>query len=87
MKLMAALLVACSEVALSIYFLAAIRSLRSYLAKAFVAASAISVLFAMALAAIWAIGEFPLQPFVRLDEMARFHAARKRDRLSPCADT
>jgi hypothetical protein len=72
-KLMAALLVACSEVALSLYFLAGIRTLRPHLAQVFVAASAISVLFAMILAAIWAIGEFPLQPFVHLDEMARFH--------------
>jgi len=73
LKLSAALLVACSEVALSIYFLVGIRTLRPRLAQAFVAASAISVLFAMILAAVWAIGEFPLQPFVHLDEMARFH--------------
>ncbi len=73
LKLTAALLVACSEVALSIYFLVAIRALRPRLAQAFVAASAISVLVAMVLAAVWAIGEFPLQPFVHLDEMARFH--------------
>ena len=73
LKLTAALVVACSEVALSIYFLAAIRSLRPRSAQAFVGASAISVLFAMVLAAVWAIGEFPLQPFVHLDEMARFH--------------
>lgn len=73
LKLTAALVVACSEVALSIYFLAAIRSLRPPSAQAFVTASAISVLFAMVLAAVWAIGEFPLQPFVHLDEMARFH--------------
>jgi len=73
LKLTAALLVACSELALSIYFLAAIRTLRPRLAQAFVGVSAISVLFAMILAAVWAIGEFPLQPFVHLDEMARFH--------------
>jgi hypothetical protein len=73
LKLAAALLVACSEVALSIYFLAGIRTLRPRLAQVLVTASAISVLFAMILAATWAIGEFPLQPFVHLDEMARFH--------------
>jgi hypothetical protein len=72
-KLAAALVVACSEVALSIYFLAAIRTLRPRLAQTFVTASGVSVLFAMVLAAVWAIGEFPLQPFVHLDEMARFH--------------
>jgi hypothetical protein len=72
-KLAMALVVACSEVGLSLYFLAAIRNLRPRLAQALVTISALSVLFAMVLAATWAIGEFPLQPFVHLDQMARFH--------------
>jgi len=73
MKLAAALVVACSETGLALYFLIAVRNLRPRLAQAFVAISALSVLFAMAFAAVWAIGEFPLQPFVHLDQMARFH--------------
>jgi len=72
-KLAMALLVACSEVGLSLFFLVAVRSMRPRLAQMFVTISAASVLFAMILAGVWAIGEFPLQPFVHLDEMARFH--------------
>jgi hypothetical protein len=72
-KLAMALLVACSEVGLSLFFLAQIRAMRPRLAQVLVTISALSVLFAMVLAGAWAIGEFPLQPFVHLDEMARFH--------------
>jgi hypothetical protein len=72
-KLAMACLVACSEIGLSIFFLADIRALRSWKAQVLVAISAASVLFAMILAAAWAIGEFPLQPFIHLDEMARIH--------------
>jgi hypothetical protein len=73
LKLAMALLVACSEVGLSIFFLADVRSMRPRLAQLLVAISAASVLFAMFLAGVWAIGEFPLQPFVHMDEMARLH--------------
>jgi hypothetical protein len=73
LKLAMALVVACSEVGLSLLFLASIRVVRPRLAQVFIAISAASVLFAMVLAAVWAIGEFPLQPFVHLDEMARLH--------------
>jgi YndJ-like protein len=73
MKLAMALVVAGSEAILALYFLAASRNLRPRLAQTFIAISAVSVLFAMALAAVWAIGEFPLQPFVHLNEMARLH--------------
>jgi hypothetical protein len=73
LKLAMALLVACSEVGLSLFFLANVRTIRPRLAQLFVSISAASVLFAMALAGVWAIGEFPLQPFVHLDEMAKFH--------------
>jgi hypothetical protein len=73
LKLAMALLVACSEVGLSLFFLAHARSMRPRLAQVLVTISALSVLFAMVLAGVWAIGEFPLQPFVHLDEMARFH--------------
>jgi YndJ-like protein len=72
-KLAMALTVACSEAGLALYFLAAIRNLRPRLAQTFVAISAASALVAMVLATAWAIGEFPLQPFVHLDEMARYH--------------
>jgi YndJ-like protein len=73
LKLAAALLVACSELGLSLVFLANIRSMRPRSAQLLVTISAASVLFAMVLAGVRAIGEFPLQPFVHLDQMARFH--------------
>jgi hypothetical protein len=73
LKLAMALLVACSEVGLSLFFLASVRAIRPRLAQLFITISAASVLFAMVLAGVWAIGEFPLQPFVHLDEMARLH--------------
>jgi hypothetical protein len=74
-KLAMALLVACSEVGLSLFFLASLGSMRPRLAQVFVTISAASVLCAMVLAGVWAIGEFPLQPFVHLDEMAKFHGS------------
>jgi len=73
LKLIAAVLVACSEIGLAFCFLAEVRKVRPWLAQMFITISAVSVLFAMVLAGIWAIGEFPLQPFVHLDEMAKLH--------------
>ena len=73
LKLAGALVVACSEASLALSFFAMIATVRPHAARMFLGVSAASVLFAMILAAIWAIGEFPLQPFVHLDEMARFH--------------
>jgi hypothetical protein len=74
-KLAMALVVAASEVGLALFFLASVGALRPRLAQVLVSFSAASVLFAMVLAGVWAIGEFPLQPFVHLDQMARFHGA------------
>jgi hypothetical protein len=74
-KLAMAIVVVCSESGLSLFFLTRIGAMRPRLAQLCVAISAFSVLFAMFLAGVWAIGEFPLQPFVHLDEMARFHGA------------
>jgi hypothetical protein len=73
LKLAAALIVACSEIGLSVFFLAGVRAIRPRLSQALIVISAASVLFAMVLAGAWAIGEFPLQPFVHLDEMAKLH--------------
>jgi hypothetical protein len=67
------LLLVASEIGLAIFFLLAVRSLRPRWTGAFVAISAASLLGAMCLAGVWAVGEFPLQPFVHLAEMAKFH--------------
>lgn len=75
LKVAAALLLVASEIGLAFFFLAALKAMRPRLAQVFVALSAASVLFAMVFAGIWAIGEFPLQPFVHLAQMAKFHGA------------
>lgn len=72
-KLVAAFIVALSEISLAIFFLAALRTIASRAAKLLLLVSAASVLFSMSFAVIWAVGEFPLQPFVHLAEMAKFH--------------
>jgi hypothetical protein len=73
LKLAAALLLVISEIGLALFFLFAVPEMRPRFAQALVASSSACVLFSMVLAAIWAVGEFPLQPFVHLAEMARFH--------------
>jgi hypothetical protein len=72
-KLAAALVLATSEIGLALSFLFALRHVSQRMAKVLIALAAASVAFAMILAALWAIGEYPLQPFVHLTEMARLH--------------
>ena len=73
LKLVAALVLAAGEIALAISFLVVLRTIPRVGAKLLLSVAAASALFSMALAAVWAVGEFPLQPFVHLDQMARFH--------------
>ena len=73
LKLLAALLLVTSEAGLGFLFLVACRRLQPRWTRVLVGLSAASVLGAMGLAGVWAIGEFPLQPFVHLAEMAKFH--------------
>jgi YndJ-like protein len=72
-KLAAAVLLAASELGLAITFLFALGQVRRVKAKVLIALSSLSVAIAMVLAVLWAVGEYPLQPFVHLAEMARFH--------------
>ena len=72
-KLVAALILAASEIGLAASFLAALPAVQGLWTKLLIGIAAASALFSMALAGLWAIGEFPLQPFVHLNEMARFH--------------
>ena len=83
-KLLAALVITCSESGLSLFFLSLIRDVRPRVAQALIAISALSVLFAMGLASLWAVGEFPLQPFVHLDGMARLHGVSNALGFSLC---
>ncbi|HXZ10876.1 MAG TPA: YndJ family protein [Candidatus Sulfotelmatobacter sp.] len=73
LKLVAALVLPVSEIALAISFLAVLRTIPRAGAKLLLSVAAASALFSMALAAVWAVGEFPLQPFVHLDQMAHLH--------------
>lgn len=72
-KLLAAIVLATAEIGLAISFLFALRKIQSGTAKLLIASSALSVIFSMAMAGLWAIGEYPLQPFVHLAEMAQLH--------------
>jgi hypothetical protein len=73
LKLISALVLAAGEIGLAIFFLFALRGNGSIAAKFLIAISALSVIFSMVMAGLWAIGEYPLQPFVHLEEMARLH--------------
>ena len=72
-KLTAALVLAASQVGLAMLFAMRIQALRPRTAQFLIGISAASVFFGMLLAGALAIGEYPLQPFVHLAEMARFH--------------
>jgi hypothetical protein len=72
-KLPAALLQAGSEIGLAICVLATLSRIKRHMARILLVFSCGSVLFAMALGAGWAIGEYPLQPFLNLSRMARLH--------------
>ena len=72
-KLAAALILALSEVCLAFLFVSGLVRIRPFAAQLLLTLAAASVAFSMALAAVWAIGEYPLQPFVNLDQMERFH--------------
>jgi hypothetical protein len=74
-KLLAALVLAASEIGLAALFFLALRKVHGFAARFLIGIAAASVLFSMVLAAIWAIGEYPLQPFVGLGEMARLHGS------------
>lgn len=84
LKVVAALVLVASEIGLALFFLAALRNLQPRWTRAFVAISAASVLGAMAFAAVWAISEFPLQPFVHLAEMAKFHGTANALGFTTC---
>jgi len=72
-KLAAAVVLAASEVGLAVSFISALKHVARRGPKCLIGLAAASLGFAMMLAALWAIGEYPLQPFVHLAEMARFH--------------
>lgn len=72
-KLAAALLLVLSEVGLAISFVFALNRTAHLGAQLLLTIAAASVAFSMAFAAVWAVGEYPLQAFFNLDQMERFH--------------
>lgn len=72
-KLVTALVLALSEVGLAISFAFALNRAARLSAQLLLTIAAASVAFSMALAAVWAVGEYPLQRFVNLDQMERLH--------------
>ncbi|HXW55029.1 MAG TPA: YndJ family transporter [Candidatus Cybelea sp.] len=72
-NLVAAVILVASEIGLALSFLVAIRHVSQPQARCLVGVAAAAAVFAMVLAALWAVGEYPLEPFLQLAEMARFH--------------
>ena len=72
LKLMAALWIVTAQFALAAMFRAGIASTQ-WLGRWMLGISAGCVVVGMVLAAMWAAGEYPLHPFVNMDQMARFH--------------
>lgn len=72
-KLAGACLVAISEFGLGIFILSNLHGVRSRLARVLLTISSLSVIFSMVMAATWAIGEYPLQPFLDLARMEKYH--------------
>lgn len=73
LKLVAALVLALSEICLASSFVFALNRVGGFVAQLFLTIAAASVAFSMALAAAWAVSEYPLQQFINLDQMERFH--------------
>jgi YndJ-like protein len=75
LKLAAALLVALGEITLAACFIAAVPAVTEASARILLFVSAASVAVAMCLAALWAFGEFPHQPFLDIARMAEWHGS------------
>jgi hypothetical protein len=60
---------------MGLYFLAFVSGTKLALRRAFLGFAAASVLFAMALVAVWAIGDYRRQPRMDLFQMERMHGA------------
>lgn len=74
-KLFAAILVVIGEIALGACFVASIHNIAGVAPRTLLAVSAASVAVAMCFAALWAIGEFPRQPFLDIARMAAWHGS------------
>lgn len=75
LTLAAASMVAVGEIALAACFIAAVPGVTESSARILLFVSAASVAAAMCLAALWALGEFPRQPFFDIARMAAWHGS------------
>jgi len=74
-KLVVASLLALSEVALAIAFVASFRRVMRAAVRLLLGAASASMVVSMVYAVIWAVGEYPLQPFVGIPTMALVHGS------------
>jgi YndJ-like protein len=73
LRLTAALILATSEIGLAVCFILTLGQASRLSVEILLTLAAASVAFSMAFAAVWAIGSYPLEPFVHLGEMETFH--------------
>lgn len=78
-KLVAALALVVGEIGLAAWTMVGLTTVGrrrvSNPAQIFLGLSAISVIGAMVLAALWAIGEYPFQPMLNIPQVAKFHGS------------
>jgi hypothetical protein len=74
-KLAAAITVAVGESGLALFTLSVLPHISFGAARTLLAISSVCALLGMTLASLWAIGEYPLQPFLYLSRMVQVHGA------------
>lgn len=72
-KLAAAFVLVLGEIGLAAWTLPALGRVKPRAAQISLAFSAASVIAAMLLAGVWAVGEYPFQPMLNIPQMARVH--------------
>lgn len=74
-KLVAALLVAIGQISLAVAMIRVGIAATNGIGRGLLFVAGASVAVGMVLAAVWALGEYPLQAFVNIRQMAEFHGA------------
>lgn len=84
LKVFAIALFSLSLVTVTLHGLPALRNVRPFFAKTLVGISTSAVVVGMALAVVWALGEWTGRLWIDLDHMARFHGALNGLGFSSC---
>ena len=74
-KLVATLMMALGEILLAGCFLVSVPGVNEIGARVLLVVSAAAVMASMCLASLWALGEFPRQPFLDITRMAAWHGS------------